>query len=426
MRKSLRKSLTVFAVGGMVACLCVGSAGAKSRATVSISLLVPTTQQPAFSILIPNFERVYPDIHVEVTYLASTTIPTVLLTQFQAGNAPDMFHMQSGRGNPSAVTPLGEAGRLLDLTGEVWAKRLTPYMRPAVTVNGRMYAYPYALYTNNVVYNVDQFKQYGLSVPTTFAQVLALCKKVSANGKIAFVQPFGEVSSGALLAQQRAVQYVYSKYPNWNTLRAQGKMTFQTTPEWRRAFQSIVDMKDAGCFQPGAQGTSASQQFATFARGDAVETLLASTQYGNIPAANPNIKTKYYNLPGDTASQQALFINANMVGIRKDTAHPTEAKLFIKFLSRPKQAALFAKVGGGNSYYDVIKGVLPEAMVNLRPLIKAGKVVWAPHTAWPNPAAPTYVYGNGVQGLFTGQRTVDDLLKTLDYMWDNPTATTGP
>jgi hypothetical protein len=31
-----------------------------------------------------------------------------------------------------------------------------------------------------------------------------------------------------------------------------------------------------------------------------------------------------------------------------------------------------------------------------------------------------------VQGLFTGQRTIDDLLKAADYLWDNPTATSAP
>ena len=32
------------------------------------------TQQPAFDVLVPNFERVYPNITVNITYAPSTTV----------------------------------------------------------------------------------------------------------------------------------------------------------------------------------------------------------------------------------------------------------------------------------------------------------------------------------------------------------------
>ena len=155
-------------------------------------------------------------------------------------------------------------------------------------------------------------------------------------------------------------------------------------------------------------------------------TLMASTQFANVTAITPNINAAWFNMPGDTAKQNEIIISGNMVGINATTKHATEAKTFIRFLSRPKQAALYAKVSGGNSYYDVLKGIVPPYMKNLAPLFKAKKVIWAPQTYWPNPSLNPVVLGTGVQGLFTGQKTVDDLLKSLDFLWDNPTATSGP
>ncbi len=34
-------------------------------------MLAQSTDQPAFDVLIPNFERVYPDVTVNVTYVIS-------------------------------------------------------------------------------------------------------------------------------------------------------------------------------------------------------------------------------------------------------------------------------------------------------------------------------------------------------------------
>jgi ABC-type glycerol-3-phosphate transport system substrate-binding protein len=57
-----------------VAVLTFALAGAaRPAATVTISMLAQSTDQAAFDVLIPNFERVYPDLTVAVTYIPSGT-----------------------------------------------------------------------------------------------------------------------------------------------------------------------------------------------------------------------------------------------------------------------------------------------------------------------------------------------------------------
>ena len=75
----------------------------------------------------------------------------------------------------------------------------------------------------------------------------------------------------------REAYEVYAVDPAWDSKRTAGKVTFATSPLWQRTFQSIVDMKDAGCFEPGSQGVTTTQAFTTFARGDAVMTIIATT-----------------------------------------------------------------------------------------------------------------------------------------------------
>ena len=53
-----------------------------------------------------------------------------------------------------------------------------------------------------------------------------------------------------------AVATVYGKDKHWaGELRA-GKVTFDGTPGWHQALQEFIDMNNAGCFQPGATGTT--------------------------------------------------------------------------------------------------------------------------------------------------------------------------
>jgi hypothetical protein len=36
------------------------------------------------------------------------------------------------------------------------------------------------------------------------------------------------------------------------------------------------------------------------------------------------------------------------------------------------------------------------------------------------------LFAIGITGLLTGQKSIDDVRKALDYLWDNPTATSAP
>jgi raffinose/stachyose/melibiose transport system substrate-binding protein len=130
------------------------------------------------------------------------------------------------------------------------------------------------------------------------------------------------------------------------------------------------------------------------------------------------------NLPSDYAKKSVASVAvANGLSINAQTKYPNEAKTFIDFMARPKQISLFAKVSGSLSPYDATHGIVPSVLKPMSPLFKSGKVVSSPQNAWPNPNLLFGWLGPGITGLFTGQRTIDDVLKGADSMWDNPSAT---
>ena len=51
-----------------------------------------------------------------------------------------------------------------------------------------------------------------------------------------------------------AATRVYAETPDWNEQRAAGDTTFADSEGWEDTLQTIIDLNDGGCFQPGAEG----------------------------------------------------------------------------------------------------------------------------------------------------------------------------
>ena len=56
---------------------------------------------------------------VKTNPIALNSYGSTITTQLQAGNGPDVFFINAGGGQAGSVGTLGEAGKLLDLTGKV-------------------------------------------------------------------------------------------------------------------------------------------------------------------------------------------------------------------------------------------------------------------------------------------------------------------
>jgi len=106
MRKT--KALFGLALGCVVLALGAVSASAgvsRSKDVVTLNATLVNTVQNAWEQTIQTFEEKYPNIHINATYLDSTSLATLIGTQLQAGNAPDIFTGGPGVG-PTGIATL--------------------------------------------------------------------------------------------------------------------------------------------------------------------------------------------------------------------------------------------------------------------------------------------------------------------------------
>jgi raffinose/stachyose/melibiose transport system substrate-binding protein len=374
-----------------------------------------TGTQLALDTIIKNFNVAYPNIKVNASYLPpGLTFSQPLLARINAGNSPDVYFTNPGPGGDVSAYQLGKAGKLLDLSKRPFAKRIPPSQRGLFYIGKRVYAEPVFETASGIIYNTTLFKKYGLTVPTTFAQLLQACGKARAAGVSLLALP-GLVGNEVM--QSMAAPFVYGSDPNWNTKRAQGKVTFASSPGWNRLLQRLAQMRDANCFPQGWQSANTSTTSQQLISGQALAYPTPSATIARIQPLTRDWKWESFPVPGDQVKQTRAMLGYNFSISVSSTAQDKPAALaFIDFIGREGQSRLLARLFGSASMVQVKSGKLPPALAAYAPLIKAGRTVPRGSDVWPT--ASTFNNLAAVMGNFlTGQQSASAALRVLDDTW---------
>ena len=371
-------------------------------------------------MLIQNFERVNPNITVQATYQSVSAVLSQLeTTELAVGDAPDLLPVNSGTGTTS-VHAYASAGYLAPMIDKPWVKRS---VREAIS----LYKYGKGLFgfapgaeAEGVFTNDDLFHKLGVKVPQTFSQLLALCHQAQADGTAAIVMDGASTTGVGLLLENLAVAPVYSKNAHWTAELKAGTVGFESTPGWHQALQEFVEMNQAGCFQPGWQGVSFPAQRGEFAAGQGLMFAGSSSTLGAIEQPGAQFSISFAPLAaGSSPSHATTFVGYGSglaVNAHSSPQNQAAAQAFIDFIARPAQNALFAKITGEISQYELLKGELPSFMSPMTRVFASGEYTAAPGDGWWNPGVSLVLQQDGI-GLITGQVSIDDILNAMDAAW---------
>jgi raffinose/stachyose/melibiose transport system substrate-binding protein len=315
-RSPLRAGAIALAASLALACGASNALPARNAGTITLTMLANVNKQPAYDVLIPNFERVYPNIRIEISYAASLADASQIESvELAAGNAPDLLFTTPGSGSPISVASLASAGDLAPMVNASWVKWSLPSIISADKYGRVLYSFTPAISPVGIFTNDDLFKWLGLRVPQTFAQLLDVCQKAKAAGAVAVIIPGETTSSVMAFVTGLAVATVYEKDRHWATEQRAGTVTFESSVGWHEALQQFVDMNDAGCFQPGAAGTTLNAALAQFAQGQGMMFPGITGSKGVIDAANPQFKFSHHPYPGGSDPSEVPVAEAAVLGV---------------------------------------------------------------------------------------------------------------
>jgi len=217
------------------------------------------------------FKKAHPDVKVKFQLKTWEQLQNAGNAMLSSSSGPDLTEWN--KGNATAGTA-SQAGLLTDLTPYAkkykWDNVLTPSVKAygqysnGLMGNGKLYGVPsYGEYVS-WFYNKATFAKYGVTVPTTFAQLESALATFKAAGvsPIALAgkdYPMVHIAYG-LVASKANLQWVKDYQSFAHPVNFNG-------PEWSFAANTLAKWNQAGYFEPNATGVDANTAVADFEKG---------------------------------------------------------------------------------------------------------------------------------------------------------------
>ena len=359
-------------------------------------------------------------VDIELLPVPGDQAASMMNTQLQAGNASDLLIVTPGAGQTNGVVRLAEAGLLAPL-GEASAAVIPPTTEGLYTFDGEVYGQPTSLSANGLIWNPDLAASASIDdYPESFDDLLAACGEARSAG-LDFTVLAGTVPPNlGFIAQVISATRVYAADPDWNEQRAAGDVTFADSG-WKQVLEDFVEMNDSGCFQQGAAGGN----FDSITGGLVGGTALSASIPGSAATALSGASQGKYTLdvrPFPPAGGEDPWLIASPLFAwasngKSDESVQLAVQEFLDWVAQPENSVEFANLSGAIPIVGVEDAELLPQYAPVGNLVAADSYSPEPNLSWPNAA----VYDSlsvGMQGLLTGQTTVDGILQSMDAAWD--------
>ena len=334
----------------------------------------------AYEEVIRLFEQENDEIDVEQVNLPDTY--TVLTTRLSSEEYPDLFNHFPLRPD---FEVLAQSGQVLELTGDGYLKHVNPsILEMSKTEEGKVYALPLTINTMGLYINKELLDAYGLSVPSTYEELIAMLETAAdkENGRFLFA------CKDTWTLWQMMDRLLGQLYMNsGNDFAAdfaaigRGDKKAEDIPEIVRAAQQMLELFSFS--QEDPFGTSFPQMCDDFANGRGIAFFQGTWAYPNIKKVNPDLDFIFVPLPAEEGQKAYLSMNIDIgLCIPEGSKNIDGAKKFLAFISTPENAQVFNDADGSMSCITGVKNNIAEFTDAYR-MIDQGDVYEMMSNMWP-------------------------------------------
>jgi multiple sugar transport system substrate-binding protein len=315
-----------------------GSSGGSSSGTTTLKLVVADYGTGASNAsakywggIVTAFEKVHPNIKVNVTSIAWTNFDQEVQTMIQNKQYPDITegdyfsnYAQDGLLYPASDV-LSDPGNLL------------PAFKQQGTYNGVQYGMPFTTSSRTLFYNKKLFTQAGItSAPQTWANVEADAAKITKLGDVGFGLPLG-----AEEAQAESLLWMLGDGGGYQT---DGKYTINSAPNVA-AFTFLKGLVAAGDTEPNPGTVNRTDLWKEFAEGkigmiNGSPALIPIIQAGGVLQSSDWTSVPIAGKTGPLTTTLGVCDN---VAAFKPNGHEAQIKEFLDFAYQDKYQLAFDK-----------------------------------------------------------------------------------
>lgn len=367
--KRRRSWLVLLAVVlGAIAATFAATASSKPAAgEIEVLSLWGGSEKDAFLKVTAAFTK---KTSIKVNYTTARDFVPVIRTRLAAGNPPDVAIIP----RPGVLTDLAKQGAVKDLgtmglSRSYITARYSPAWVKLGTVNGKIYGVAAKANSKSVMwYRPDQFKKYKLTTPKTWAQLLAVTKKLKAKKQNPWAQ--GAKDSWTLTDWFENI-YARTAGPTKYAQLFGGKVKF-TDPSVKKALNTMLQVLNNKYLVGGVQGALGTAFVdgigRVFGKKPSAQLYFEGGFVGGIALDQVNKSLKagktIDSFPWPTINAklgQPLVGAGDLASAFKDSP---DIRTFLKYISSPEAGRIWVSTGAIISpNKQVKKGAYPNVLV---------------------------------------------------------------
>lgn len=364
----------------------------------------------SFNQLIAEFEKLNPNIDIEQNNMPDPD--TVIKTRLTTGDLPEVMALG---GSLAGYGEIAKSEMLKDFSQEPALKTVLPiYSKIIADLHAGTegtYGIPYSANANTILYNKDKFSELGLSVPTTWDELIKVCEAIKAKGMVPFYHTYKDAWTPMVPFNSLAANIQPSTFIKD---RRAGSTTFTKT------YGDVADklLKLASYGHKDNFGMGYNEGNVAFAKGESFMYIQGIWAINAVQQANPSIKIGAFAMPvNNDASKNYLVSGVDTVlSMPKDGKHPEEAMKFINFLMEKENAKKYID---SQKLFSTIQGVFQKdpTVADLKPYFESGKIA-----AFPDHSFPSGMQTANIIQEFLIKKDKAAYLKSMDTEWDKVAA----
>ncbi|REC97481.1 carbohydrate ABC transporter substrate-binding protein (CUT1 family) [Microbacterium sp. AG157] len=342
----------------------------------------------------------------------------VVSASFVRGNPPDIMLANYNY----EVARFVQRCALSDLSGTAAAasvrEDLQPLMDQYGSCAGRTSALPYSVMAASVIYNTQIFDQLGLSVPTTWGELLEVSETLKANGITPFYGTFKDDWTVAQGWYDYSVGGSLDVLDFFDSLAAEGD---QVGPDSSVSFakdftQPMYRMLELATNYTNADAESRAYGDGNlaFAQGQAAMYLQGPWALGEIAKTAPDLPVGTFPLPmTDDPDDLKVRVNMDLAAIIPEASHHQDAaRDFLEYLYRPEVIEAYNESQLGFAPTADAPSPSDPRVAGMVPYYDEGRIYQGASVLVPK-TIPTFNYA---QAMIFGAAP-ETTLRTMDEDW---------
>ena len=398
-----------------LALLGLGLSGAHAQTTLNMWMLSDGTLDPYFNEVIASFEAENPDIKINMQTYANEAYKTAIQVGIASSQPPDIYFNWAGDDSFRYVRE-GQAADLTEYAARDGWGKLAPGATAAFSLDGKVYGVPMQQLSKYFYYNKAIFKREGLSEPATFDELLGMCQTLKDKGitPIAFGNSERWPGVHYLTIFNQKVVGEKTTANDYNLSNPADQLF--TDPGYAQAFQKLLDMQAAGCFNDAPNSISPEVARALFFSGETAMTYCGTWCIAILKDNGFAGQYDLFRMPAITDGKgNQSFVMAGPQGLQvsaKTQDKEAAAKFIAYILSQPEQELLLNK-------YNALVIRSDAVNADTDPIVKwviddlataEGTALWL-DTLLENSVSEAYL--NSIQEVLNGTKTPEQAVEAV-------------